>query len=565
VVNHHHDVPFRLLDKQYTFTANEGAPTNSTANRIIHGDNLEALKSLLPEFEGKVNCIYIDPPYNTGNEGWVYNDAVNDPKIKKWLGQVVGKEGEDLSRHDKWLCMMYPRLKLLHRLLADDGVIFVSIDDYEQAALKLLMDEIFGPRSFVAQISAVTNMKGRNDKKHISPCHEYILIYASAKFQSLGLPLTEEQKKAYCYTDEQGRAYGLRDLRKRGGPDKREDRPNMYFPIYLSPENSELSLEKKSEFDIEIFPLRGDGTDGCWRWGREKISAHIEWLHAKKPKKKTGRWGIEHRIYLDPTITVNTSVSDSEEEDDDDEIVERSSKPKSIWIGGEFSTDSGKRSVKATVSNANFDFPKSVDLISRCMQMATASDAVILDSFAGSGTTAHAILKLNAQDGGSRRFILCEMMDYAEAITAERVRRVINGYGEGTKAVAGTGGAFDYYTVGDPLFLEDRNLNEAVGEAAIRNYVAYTESIPPAQQCGTDNAVSRYALGASDTALWLFYYEQDHITTLNLEFLASLNIKRLTKRPEHFVIYADKCALDKDFLAKHGITFKRIPRDITRF
>lgn len=156
-------------------------------------------------------------------------------------------------------------------------------------------------------------------------------------------------------------------------------------------------------------------------------------------------------------------------------------------------------------------------------------------------------------------------MDYAETITAERVRRVMNGYGEGKKAVAGTGGAFDYYTVGAPLFLEDKNLNEAVGEAAIRRYVAYTESIPPAQQCGTDNAVSRYALGTSDTALWLFYYEQDRITTLNLDFLASLNIKRLTKRPEHFVIYADKCALDKDFLAKHGITFKRIPRDITRF
>jgi adenine-specific DNA-methyltransferase len=126
VVNHHHDVPFRLLDKQYSFKTNEGAPANSTNNRIIHGDNLESLKSLLPEFEGKVNCIYIDPPYNTGNEGWVYNDAVNDPRIKKWLGQVVGKEGEDLSRHDKWLCMMYPRLKLLHRLLAAEGSLWVS-------------------------------------------------------------------------------------------------------------------------------------------------------------------------------------------------------------------------------------------------------------------------------------------------------------------------------------------------------------------------------------------------------------------------------------------------------
>ncbi len=222
-------------------------------------------------------------------------------------------------------------------------------------------------------------------------------------------------------------------------------------------------------------------------------------------------------------------------------------------------------SVQLAEISITFDYPKPNDFVGYLISMLGENCGIVLDSFAGSGTTAHAVLKLNAQDGGNRRFILCEMMDYAETITAERVRRVMNGYGEGTKAVEGTGGAFDYYTVGAPLFQEDKNLNEAVGEAAIRNYVAYTESIPPTQQCGTDNAVSRYALGASDTALWLFYYEQDRITTLNLDFLASLNIKRLTKRPEHFVIYADKCALDKEFLAKHCITFKRIPRDITRF
>lgn len=568
MVNHHHDVPFRLLKKQYSFSVPNDTSKNSKNNRIIHGDNLEALKSLLPEFEGKVNCIYIDPPYNTGNEGWVYNDAVNDPKIRKWLGQVVGKDGEDLSRHDKWLCMMYPRLKLLHRLLADNGVIFVSIDDYEQAALKLLMDEIFGSRNFVAQVAAITNLKGRNDKKHISACHEYILIYANKDFQSVGLPLTEEQKKAYCHADEQGNKYALRDLRKRGGPDKREDRPNMYFPIYLSPESNKLSLERKSEKDIEILPLRGDGSDGRWRWGIDRITEHMDWLHAKKPKKN-GRWGIEHRIYLDPSISVGASLLEEDEEDDyeDDEekVVERSSKPKSFWLGGEFSTDSGKRAVKTAVKNFKFDYPKAVELISRCIQMSTAKDAIILDSFAGSGTTAHAVLNLNAQDEGTRQFILCEMMDYAETITAERVRRVISGYGEGKKAVAGTGGAFDFYTVDVPLFKDDKTLNEEVGVDAIKSYVAYTESIPTNRQFDCDNAISRYALGATETALWVFYYERDRITTLDLDFLAGLKIKELKVRPEQFVIYADKCALDKDFLYKHSITFKRIPRDITRF
>ncbi|MCB1658300.1 MAG: site-specific DNA-methyltransferase, partial [Pseudomonadales bacterium] len=168
VVNHHHDVPFRVLNKQYSFTADNHSPSNSIQNRIIHGDNLEALKSLLPEFEGKVKCIYIDPPYNTGNEGWVYNDNVNDPKIKKWLGQVVGKEGEDLSRHDKWLCMMYPRLKLLHKLLADDGVIFVSIDDNEQANLKLLMDEIWGLNNFITDLIWRSADSSNNDAKRFS-------------------------------------------------------------------------------------------------------------------------------------------------------------------------------------------------------------------------------------------------------------------------------------------------------------------------------------------------------------------------------------------------------------
>jgi adenine-specific DNA-methyltransferase len=184
VVNHHHDVPFRILNKQYSFAANNHSLINSTQNRIIQGDNLEALKSLLPEFEGKVKCIYIDPPYNTGNEGWVYNDNVNDPKMKKWLGQVVGKEGEDLSRHDKWLCMMYPRLKLLHKLLADDGVIFVSIDDNEQANLKLIMDEIWGAGNFLASIAWEKRYTRSNNAKLFYSLKDTILVYRKSHLVS---------------------------------------------------------------------------------------------------------------------------------------------------------------------------------------------------------------------------------------------------------------------------------------------------------------------------------------------------------------------------------------------
>jgi len=519
VVNHHHDVTFRLLDKQYTFTANEGTPDNSTDNRIIHGDNLEALKSLLPEFEGKVNCIYIDPPYNTGNEGWVYNDAVNDPKIKKWLGQVVGKEGEDLSRHDKWLCMMYPRLKLLHRLLADGGVIFISIDDIEQANLKLVLDEIFGYNNFIGSFVWKSRQnKDNRTKNGASVDHEYVLCYGSR--------LRGDQRNIEQFANPDNDPRGAWTSGNMVGLATKEARPNLHYDL----------------IDHSTGTNYGCPNQG-WRYDKKRMKALIDDMRVIWPSKPSGR--PRQKVFLNDMSSEFTGFS-------------------SI-LNFDLYTYHGTRDIEQILEGRVFDFPKPSDFVARLVEQATDSNSIVLDSFAGSGTTAHAVLKLNAQDGGNRRFILCEMMDYAETITAERVRRVMNGYGEGTKAVAGTGGAFDYYTVGSPLFLEDKNLNEAVGETVIRNYVAYTESIPPAQQFGTDNAVSRYTLGASDTALWLFYYEQDRITTLNLDFLASLNIKTLPKRPEHFVIYADKCALDKEFLTKHGITFKRIPRDITRF
>lgn len=189
VINHHRDVPYKVLEHGYGFTAEEGqtdAPTGS-GNMIIHGDNLEALKALLPKYEGRVKCIYIDPPYNTGNEGWVYNDNVNDPRIKKWINDTVGKEGEDLSRHDKWLCMMYPRLVLLHKMLAEDGVMFMSIGDDECASLRMLCDEIFGRKHFLACF--IWNSEGNTDNQlEIKINHEYILLYAR-KFDNKSMAL----------------------------------------------------------------------------------------------------------------------------------------------------------------------------------------------------------------------------------------------------------------------------------------------------------------------------------------------------------------------------------------
>ncbi|OCB03271.1 type III restriction endonuclease subunit M [Acidithiobacillus ferrivorans] len=517
VVNHHHDVPFRVLNKQYTFEADPGTRTNSTDNRIIHGDNLEALKSLLPEFEGKVKCIYIDPPYNTGNEGWCYNDNVNDPKMQKWLGEVVGKEGEDLSRHDKWLCMMYPRLKLLHRLLAKDGIFLCSIDENEYHRLKLVLDEICGLNAYVGSICWRTRNTDNRVKTRLSVDHEYVLVY------SLGAPLVGRliDRSDFKNPDNDPRGPYVTDPLT--GKATAEDRPNLHYVI-----ENPLTLDK-----FLPDPARGWITD--FKGYRELLlSDRIWWpVNAQNgnPRKKRFLSETSDRMPLS-----------------------------SFWADTKGQT--GADELDNMLGKRLFAFPKAVDFISRLLDVVCSSDALILDSFSGSGTTAHAVLKLNAQDGGHRRFILVERMDYAETITAERVRRVMNGYGSESKAVDGLGGGFDYYTIGEPLFTADDLLNESVGVDAIRGYVAYTEGIRPEDQVSQDNPVSPYLLGRNADTAWFFYYEPDRPTALNMEFLGGIQIG---DKPGTTIIYADRCLLSSDFMTKNGLIFKKIPRDISRF
>lgn len=257
VARHHKDVPFRLLEPEPALSHGE-----NSGNLLVQGDNLDALKALLPYYAGKVKCIYIDPPYNTGNEGWSYNDNVNSPQIRKWLGQVVGKEGETLDRHDRWLCMMYPRLVLLKQFLRNDGAIFISIDDNEQANLKLLCDEIFGISNFVANIAVVNNLKGRSDAKFIATAHESLLFYKMQNFISNGVKIPDEYAKEYKLIDKFGN-FRLLGLRKRGANSKRSDRPNMFYPFYYDEDNNSLSLERKSINDIEILPDYHQGRMGA--------------------------------------------------------------------------------------------------------------------------------------------------------------------------------------------------------------------------------------------------------------------------------------------------------------
>lgn len=524
VKNHHHEVPFRLLKKEYRFDANEGLPENSTDNRIIHGDNLEALKSLLPEFEGKIKCIYIDPPYNTGNEGWVYNDNVNDPKIKAWLGAVVGKEGEDLTRHDKWLCMMYPRLKLLHKLLANDGLILVSIDDAANYLLRLLMNEIFGASNHLGTIVWKKKTNG-NNVGHIPSVHDYLICFAKKESSVYipGFPLSEEYlDKNYKNTDKDPRGrWTTQDLSaNHKGP---------HFPIknektgkiYLPPKGrywvfNEKEVEKRIKDGRIIFGKTGNAGPV------QKV-----FLKDKVPRKKAESWWDKHGMNSDGTENLAQIFPEH-------------------------------------IEGKIFDHSKPATFITNILRFASSGGDIILDSFAGTGTTAQAVLELNKDEESQRKFILVEMMDYAETITAERVRRVINGYGEGDKKVPGLGGGFDYYTIGEPLFLEDQNLNESVGIEAIRKYVAYSEKVE-LNSPETISDVSPYSLGLKDDALFVFYYEPNQVTTLGKTFLSQLNVKALPEKPSSYVIYADKCTLEPSFMQKYGINFKRIPRDISRF
>jgi len=534
VINHHMDVPYRVLEHSYGFNEGEECKEESkSGNKIIHGDNLEALKALLPEYEGKIKCIYIDPPYNTGNENWIYNDNVNDPKIKKWLHEVVGKEGEDLSRHDKWLCMMYPRLKLLHKLLSDDGAIFISIDDNEQANLKLLCDEIFGGGNFIGSF-VVNSTPNARDYGHIGKMHEYCLFYAK-KYLSLTTNQLPDVEKTFKYKDDIG-GYNIHPLYNSNVAFTPDNRPNLYYPFYLNPnkkiENDfyEISLDK-TDNSIEIFPPKSikDNVQFVWRWGKPKS---IENINKEILGYRTSDG--EYRI-IQKMRTTHKVI-------------------RSIFNEKTNTSRKGTAEVEAIFEVKSFSFPKPIKLIEDFIYCASEENSIILDSFSGSGTTAQAILNLNKQDSGNRKFILIEMENYAETITAERVKRVIKGYGQ----TEGTGGSFDFYELGQPMFLEDGSLNELVGLKRMREYVYYTETKSAFTESHSKD--NEHFLGRYNETAYYFNYDQDSITTLDHTFLSTMRTKA-----EQYVIYADNCLLTKDFMTKHNIIFKKIPRDITRF
>lgn len=520
VVKHHKEVPYRLLEPVPELSHGDA----DSGNLIVQGDNLHALKALLPRYAGKVKCIYIDPPYNTGNEGWVYNDNVNSPEIRKWLHETVGREGEDLSRHDKWLCMMYPRLVLLKQFLCEDGAIFVSIDDNEVASLRLLMDEIFGEKNFISTAIWQKNFAPKNTARHLSEDHDYVAIYArsAAVWTPNLLPRSEEAKARYKNPDNDPRgAWTSGDLQARN---------------YYSEGTYSVTCPSGRV-------IKGPGRGMYWRVSKKRF---LE-LDAE------GRiwWGQDGNNM--PRL--KRYLSD----------VKEGVTPQTLWFHRDVGhTQTAKKELLATVnfetSEDVFVTPKPIDLIKRILLLATDENSLVLDSFAGSGTTGHAVLKQNDDDGGNRKFILVEMEeDIARSVTAERLRRVVSGYtSANNKKVEGLDGGFQYCKLSEqPLFDADGAVREDVSFAQLAEFVWFAET-----GSGFVGKADSPLIGVDEEGRGIYLLYNGILKDKSVNGGNVLTSKTLAALPPHDgpkIIYAAACRLGRKRLEQQGIVFKQTP------
>lgn len=641
IVNLHLEVPYRVLEHKYGFRSddvNNTSPTNS-GNKIIHGDNLGALKSLLPEYEGRINCIYFDPPYNTGNEGWIYNDNVSEPHIKKWLGEVVGKEGEDLTRHDKWVCMMYPRLALMGKLISFDGVIAISIGYQEVHSLYWLCKSIF-PTKQVVVVTIQTS--GGKPSEGFNYSQEYLVFVAPRGFSPNP---SSEAMNEYSSPYHAMTLAGFNQV----------SRPNQVYPIYIRKDNgafdhvgkslqdlidegSVLESEKASfKFDYNtpddqlsvVWPVTKKGDPCAWRLTPESFkkdwdNGFIKISPAQNKKNKNLYSvqyladGIKEKIISGVFKTYRISEDPAIKTVEVNDFTTGGVNIPTIWTDKKYYTERGSTELTRIFGKKDkFPYPKPKALVMDILRRVTTKDSLILDSFAGSGTTGQATLELNKEDGGNRKFILVEMMDYADSITAERIKRVMSGYpftGEvkeeiyskkitpknlangaellkeaqeevervagqytqiskptikdnclkviGTKTYSdnmeGLGGSFDFYELGEPLFTVEDNINEDILIDKIREYVYFTETGKHLERSSQE---SKYLLDTFEGTGYYLYFEKGNSTCLSKSTIG----KVITERAEQYIVYADSCTLSDDFLSNNNITFKKIPSEIRRF
>jgi DNA modification methylase len=511
VINHDQELPFRVLKPEKELSVGE-----NSGNLLVEGDNLEALKALMPFYYNKVKCIYIDPPYNTGNEKWIYNDKVNSPQIKAWLNKVVGSEGEDLCRHDKWLCMMYPRLKLLHDLLSDDGAIFISIDDHEIHNLMHLMDEIFLPNNFVANIIWQKKYTQSNDAKYFSNTHDYIVCYAknieNPGFRVQLLERTEEQNARYENPDNDPRGLWMtQPLHAKSGTDKNysftfKNSVKWSPPAGTFPRFSINTLKKADEEGRVWFGAKGTAVPRLKKYLNEMKDGVI---------------------------------------------------PKTLWLYTEAgSNDDARRELKTIFPENIFDTPKPINLIKRIVSLISSPNDIILDSFAGSGTTAQAVLELNKEDGGNRKFILVELeREIAKKVTAKRLKKVIEGY-DGAKFPSGTGGSFGYLNLNGVLYDYSGYVNPDAHYEDMAAYIYFTET-----KNYLDLSIIKNPYIGSQGAIHYFLFFKDKGTNI----LDKTALKKTDNVKGSRVIYADKCLIDEEELSKLGVTFKQIPYELKKY
>lgn len=521
VLNHHRQVPYHLLRCDSSLSV--GDP--GSGNLLVQGDNLLALKALLPFYAGQVKCIYIDPPYNTGNENWVYNDAVNSPEMKKWLGHVVGGEAEDLSRHDKWLCMMYPRLALLNELLAQDGAIFISLDDNEVHKLRSVMDDLFGVRNFVA--SVIWQKRTSPDMRlSLSTAHDYVMVYAK-NIDCLTLnkiPKTLKQAAQFKNPDNDARGpWVSSDYTAQGY------RPNQMYTI-RTPAGTEYKPPPGvcwKNVEAVFLDLVRDGRIWFGKNGKGM------------PRRKTFLFESEGNAAW--TWWPNEEVGHTQE---------------------------AKKEIDAILGEThNFETPKPLRLLQRVLAIASDNDSLILDSFAGSGTTGHAVLEANKADGGNRRFILVEMEpEICRTVTALRLRRAIEGYfpknvGENKEEVPGLGGGFRYCTLAEPLFDETDNIRPEVSFADLAAHIFFTETGEPIPKRAT--AKTPLVGKCNGTAYYLLF--NGVLGDKRPDGGNVLTGKVLGQLPPHDgpkVVYGEGCRLGAARLKREGIVFKQVPYEI---
>ena len=471
--------------------------------------------------------MYIDPPYNTGSQAWVYNDRVNSPLMRQWFEANSPVDGEDLERHDKWLCMMWPRLHLLRDLLSDDGVIFVSIDDNEQHHLRMMMDEVFGSQNFVANVIWQKKFAPTNDAKYLSDNHDFLILYAKSKeiWRPNLLPRTEKQNIRYKNPDN----------------DPRGDW-----------DSSSLAVKTYSaEYDYPITTPSGRVVNppfgSCWRYSKQRLAELI----------------ADNRIWFGANGNNSPRTKRYLSE------VKQGITPMTVWLHAEVGhTQSATQNLNRI--GLNFQNPKPETLIQHAIRIASGPDDIVLDSFAGSGTTAHAVLGLNAEDGGDRRFILVECEDYADEITAERVRRVIRGVPSARDAMLreGLGGEFTYCELGDAISIEGMLNGELpaygdVARMAVHNATGLAPDDIPVEYDGDLGFVYE-----SETTRYHLLYRADAEWLRGVD--GALNSKRASRISEaaeavdrDAVVFAPARYMGQRELTDMGITFCQLPYDLT--